>query len=121
MAWIYVATTIALTVYTQLIIKWQVQRRGALPATLHGKVHYFTDLLLNPWVISVIGAFVVAALSWMAALSRLPVSRSYPFLVGVTFVLVVFVVAAVFNESITTPKIAGAVLIIIGLIVGAQM
>lgn len=121
MAWVYVGTTIALTVYTQLVVKWQVHRHGALPGTLSGKVSFFAHLLINPWVISVIFAAFFAALSWMAALSRLPISRSYPVLVGITFVLVVFVGAFVFDETITAPKIAGAILIIAGLIVGSHV
>jgi multidrug transporter EmrE-like cation transporter len=121
MAWVYVATTVVLTVYTQLIIKWQVLRHGALPASLRGKFDFFASLLLNPWVVSVIAAALVAALSWMAAMSRLPLSRSYPFLVGLTFVFVVFLGAAIFNEAITVPKVAGAILIVLGLIVGARV
>jgi multidrug transporter EmrE-like cation transporter len=120
MAWVYVATTVTLTIYTQLIVKWQVLRHGAIPASLRGKVDFFVHLLINPWVISVIFAALIAALSWMAAMSRLPLSRSYPVLVGTTFVLVVFLGALIFNESITLPKIAGAVLILAGLIVGAH-
>jgi multidrug transporter EmrE-like cation transporter len=120
-AWVYVATTVVLTVYTQLIVKWQVHRHGAIPATLSGKVSFFTHLLLNPWVISVIFAAFIAALSWMAAMSRLPLSRSYPVLVGTTFVLVVFIGAGVFNEGISPPKVVGAVLIVAGLIVGSHV
>ena len=120
MAWIYVATTIALTVYTQLIVKWQVLRRGALPASLRGKVDFFAHLLLNPWVISVMAAFLVAALSWMAAMSRLPLSRSYPF-VGLSLVLVLLLSGVFFDEAITATKLAGVALIVAGLIVGTQV
>jgi hypothetical protein len=52
MAWIYVATTIILTVYGQPVVKWQVLRHGALPASLRGKGEFFVHLLVNPWVIS---------------------------------------------------------------------
>jgi len=121
MAWVYVATTIVLTVYTQLIVKWQVLRHGAFPSSLRGKVDFFAHLLINPWIISVIAAAFLAALSWMAAMSRLPLSRSYPVLVGITFVLVVFVGALVFEESITTPKVAGAVLILAGRIIASHV
>ena len=31
MAWIFIATTVAATVYGQLVLKWQVDRAGAFP------------------------------------------------------------------------------------------
>src|ERR1700730_18822993 len=41
MAWLCVAATILLTVYGQLVVKWQVQRLGALPASLRGRAEFF--------------------------------------------------------------------------------
>jgi multidrug transporter EmrE-like cation transporter len=120
MAWIYVATTIALTVYGQIVIKWQVSQRGDLPATLQGKVAFFVSLLLDPWVLSaLLGAFV-AALSWMAAISQLELSRAYPF-VGLSFVLVLVLSAICFGETLTPAKIAGVLLVIAGISVGASL
>ncbi len=120
MSWVYVATTILLTVYGQIVVKWQVLRHGALPASLRGKAEFFAHLLLNPWVISVLAAAFVAALSWMAAISRLPLSRAYPF-VGLSFVLVLLLSAVFFDETITISKMAGVGLIVVGLIVGARL
>lgn len=121
MPWVYVATTIVLTVYSQIVVKWRVLRRGALPAGLHGKLDFFLHLLINPWILSAVGATLVAALAWMAAISRLPLSVSYPFVVGLTFVGVVVLSGLFFNEAITIPKVAGATLIIVGLIVGSTL
>jgi multidrug transporter EmrE-like cation transporter len=121
MAWIYVVATIVLTVYSQLVVKWRVLRRGALPAGLRGKLDFFTHLLVNPWILSAVGATFIAALAWMAAMSRLPLSLSYPFVVGLTFLGIVFFSGVFFHEAITVPKLAGAVLIITGLIVGSAL
>lgn len=118
--WLYVATTIALTVYGQLVVKWQVLRRGALPASLRGKAEFFAHLLVNPWVISVLVAAFIAALSWMAAMSRLPLSRAYPF-VGLSFALILVFSAVFFNETLTVPKVAGVGLIVAGLVVGTRL
>ena len=120
MAWIYVATTIVLTVYGQIVVKWQVLRHGALPANLHGKGEFFVHLLINPWVISVMAAAFLAALSWMAAMTRLPLSRAYPF-VGLSFVLVLVFSAVFFDESLTAGKVVGIGLIVVGLVVGSQV
>ncbi len=120
MSWVYVATTIVLTVYGQIVVKWQVLRHGALPRSLRGKTDFFVHLLLNPWVISVLAAAFIAALSWMAAMSRLPLSRAYPF-VGLSFVFILLLSGVFFDEAITAPKIAGVGLIVTGLIVGSSL
>jgi multidrug transporter EmrE-like cation transporter len=120
LSWVYVALTIALTVYGQLIVKWQVNRAGDLPAGTWDKVEFLLRLAVNPWVISVFVAAAIAALSWMAAMTRLELSRAYPF-VGLSFVLVLILSAAFFDEPLTAWKIAGVLLIVLGLVVGSRV
>jgi multidrug transporter EmrE-like cation transporter len=115
----YVATTIALTVYGQIIVKWQVDQAGEFPATLSGKLHFLLKLMLNPWVISVFAGAVIAALAWMAALTRFELSRAYPFM-SLSFVLVLILSAIFFAEDFTLPKLMGVVLIMVGLAIGSQ-
>jgi multidrug transporter EmrE-like cation transporter len=120
MAWVYVATTILLTIYGQIIIKWQVIQRGSLPPGIHAKTAFFVSLLLNPWVLSALFGGFVAALAWMAALSKLELSRAYPF-TALSFVSVLLLSAMFFGESITYAKIAGVALVIAGLAVGVGL
>src|SRR6516165_9087555 len=86
-AYAFVATTVLLTVYGQLIIKWQTRKAGEFPSGVSDRISYLTHFLINPWVISSLLAAVVAAFAWIAALSRLELSRAYPF-VSASFVLV---------------------------------
>jgi multidrug transporter EmrE-like cation transporter len=120
MSWVYVATTIVLTVYGQLIVKWQVARAGALPARLGDKVEFLARLVTNPWMISVFLAAFVAALAWMAAMTRLELSRAYPF-VSLSFVLVLALSAVFFDEALTVAKVLGIALILAGLAVGSRL
>jgi uncharacterized membrane protein len=115
----YIATTVALTVYGQIIIKWQVNKAGAFPATMAGKAEFLADLLLNPWIITVLAGALIAALSWMAALTHFELSRAYPF-VALSFAFVLVLSAVVFDEAITFPKVAGVLLIMAGLAIGSQ-
>lgn len=48
----YIAATLVFTVYSQLIMRWQVAEAGLIPVNLSGKVFYILNLLLNPWVLS---------------------------------------------------------------------
>jgi multidrug transporter EmrE-like cation transporter len=118
-AYAFVATTVLLTVYGQLVIKWQTQKAGEFPHGTSARISYLSHFLRNPWVISSLLSAVVAAFAWIAALSRLDLSRAYPF-VSASFVLVLTLSAIIFGESLTLPKLAGAVLIVAGLIIGSQ-
>lgn len=118
-AYLFVTATVVFTVYGQLIIKWQTGKAGEFPTGTSNQISYLTHFLLNPWVISSLLSAVVAAFAWIAALSKLELSRAYPF-VSASFVLVLVLSALVFGESLTLPKIVGGALIVAGLIVGSQ-
>jgi multidrug transporter EmrE-like cation transporter len=120
MAWIYVATTIILTVYGQIVVKWQVSQRGHLPPDLHGKLSFFAGLIRDPWVVTALLAAFVAALCWMAAMSQLELSRAYPF-VGLSFVMVLLLSAVFFGEAVTPTKIVGVVFVIAGIVIGTSL
>jgi|HubBroStandDraft_6_1064221.scaffolds.fasta_scaffold91983_3 drug/metabolite transporter (DMT)-like permease len=115
----FVAVTVILTVYAQMIVKWQVGKAGHLPSGTSARLHYLGHILLNPWVISALLGGLLAAFSWIAALSRLELSRAYP-LTAASFVLIVVLSAIFFDERLTPFKVAGVLLIVLGLIVGSQ-
>jgi multidrug transporter EmrE-like cation transporter len=119
MSYFYVACTILLTVYAQIIIKWQVLGAGELPAEPADKLWFLARLLVNPWVVSALAGLLVATLTWMAAMTRLELSHAYPF-VSFAFVLVVLCSAWLFNEPLTVTKLAGLALICIGIAIGSQ-
>lgn len=119
MSYVYVACTILLTVYGQLVIKWQVVGAGPFPDDPAGKLWFLARLLLNPWIITALAAALLAAFTWMAAMTKLDLSHAYPF-TSLSFVLVTFVSAWLFQEPVTVPKIAGIALICAGIVVGSQ-
>lgn len=115
MGYIFIAMTVLLTVYGQLVLKWQVDIAGPLPDGITGKLVFLAHALLNPWVISGLGAAFVAALCWMLALSKLPISTAYPF-TAAAFVLIVFGGAWLFAEPLSTMKLIGVGLIVAGVV-----
>lgn len=118
MAFIYIVLTILLTVYGQLIVKWQVGS-STVPETTIEKFLFILRLLLNPWVISSFLAAFLASLTWMAALTKFPLSFAYPFM-SLAFVLVMLLSAVFFYEPITVAKVIGIGLIVAGVIIGSQ-
>ncbi len=119
MSYLYVMCTVLLTVYGQIVIKWQVLEAGAFPDDPAQKIWFLARLLLNPWIISGLAAALLASVTWMAAMTRLPLSHAYPF-TTLAFVLVILLSAVFFHEAITPLKIAGAALVVLGIIIGSQ-
>jgi multidrug transporter EmrE-like cation transporter len=116
---LYILLTILFTVYGQIIIKWQVQLAGAFPQDGLDKFHFIIKLLLNPWVMSSFVCAFLAALSWMAAMTKFPLSYAYPFM-SLAFVFVMFLSAIFFKEPVTIPKSIGLALIVLGIIIGSK-
>ena len=119
MSYVYVACTILFMVYAQVVIKWQVSAAGAFPADAGDKFLFLARLLINPWIVSALAASLLAAVAWMAAMTKLDLSHAYPF-TSLAFVLVTIASAWFFHEPMTGPKIAGIALICLGIIVGSQ-
>lgn len=119
MAWVYVGISVMVTAYGQLVVKWRVSQRGHLPATLEGKLHFFGSLLTDPWVLSAMATTFLAALCWMAALSKLDLSRAYPFS-AVSFISVLIFSGLFLGEGISPGKVLGVAIVITGLIIGVR-
>jgi uncharacterized membrane protein len=117
--WFPVAGVIGLTVYIQLIVKWQVSNADALPASTPDRVAWAVRLLVSPWVISAFAAAACAACLWFVALTRYEPSHVYPFM-SATFAIVLVLSAVLFDESISVAKVTCLALIAAGLAVGTR-
>lgn len=115
----FIIATIVFTIYSQLIMRWQVTVAGALPAEMPGKISYIATLLMNPWVLSGIVATFLAGVSWMLAMTKFEISYAYPF-VSLNYILVLAAGILLFNESLNASKLAGSALVILGVIVIAR-
>jgi multidrug transporter EmrE-like cation transporter len=119
MAYFYILLTILLTVFGQIVVKWQVNLAGDFPADIDQKFAFLGRLLLNPWVISSFAAAFIASLTWMAALTQLPLSVAYPFM-SLSFLFVMILSYFLFKEPITLSKTLCLAFVITGLIIGNQ-
>ena len=112
----YIFSTVIFTVYSQLIMRWQVSLAGGLPQEFSGKFQYIGSLLLNPWVLSGVVSTFLAGVSWMLAMTKFEVSYAFPF-VSLNYVLILFASFFIFNEQLTMAKLIGTVIVAIGIIV----
>ena len=92
---------------------------GDFPAGWSDRIEFIGRLLINPWVISCFVAAGIAALFYIAALTRFDLSAVYPFM-SLSFVFVLVLSSVFFGEAITPLKTIGIGLIVAGLAIGAQ-
>lgn len=111
----YVAVTVALTVYGQLVTKWRVDAVAELPLSRRPRVRALARLLLDRWILSGMVAAALAGVTWFAALSALDLSVAYLF-VAASFALVLPLSSLLFGEPMTRQKVVGLTLICGGLL-----
>jgi multidrug transporter EmrE-like cation transporter len=116
MAWFCVALSVLFTVCGRLVVKRAVVSAGPFPASLSGRVGFIVAVLADPWVWTALAAGFLAAVSWMVAMTQLPLSHAYPFM-SLALVLVFVASAVLFHESVSTWRIVGMGLIVVGLVV----
>jgi multidrug transporter EmrE-like cation transporter len=119
MGYFFVFLTIALTVYGQVVLKWQVSELGSFPAGWLERLDFFRSLLQSPWVLTALAAAFLAFLAWAIALTKLDLSHAYP-LTSLAFVSVVFCGWAIFGETLSAIRLLGLGLVILGVILGSQ-
>ncbi|NNM81613.1 MAG: EamA family transporter [Burkholderiales bacterium] len=119
MNYLYVLMTVALTVYGQIVIKWQVLKAGSMPTDSAEKLKFLFHLVLNPWLLSAFLAAFLASVTWMAAMTKLQLSHAYPFM-SLAFVMVILLSNLFFGEPINAYKLAGVLIVMAGLAIGSQ-
>lgn len=118
-SWLMVAMTILLTCYGQLVIKWQVGAFKASTAGLLSRLPPLVQLLFQPWIISAFIAAFGASLCWMLAVSKLELSKAYPFM-ALNFLIVCLVAVPLFGESFSAAKAVGLLTVVAGLVIMSQ-
>ncbi|MCF7969611.1 MAG: EamA family transporter [Methylococcaceae bacterium] len=115
----YIFGTILFTVYGQLILKWRISHYGELPLETWDKVYFLAKLALDPFLLSGFASTLIAAIFWIAAMTKFDISYAYPFM-SLAFVLVLILSVWLFKESITLNKILGMAFIVIGIIITSR-
>lgn len=69
---------------------------------------------LNPWVVGGLGLYFFGAVVWLFVLAQVEASFAYPF-VGIGFVFTLLLGAALLGETVTLMKVAGTVLVSLGI------
>lgn len=111
--YLFIGITIAGTVVGQVLVKKGMSEVGEIPNTVPTSLLFLAEALLNLKVILGFASAFIAALAWMAALSRLPLSFAYPFM-SVSFILVLLIAWMILGEKVTLARWLGVGLIFLG-------
>jgi multidrug transporter EmrE-like cation transporter len=117
---IYIVPTVLLVTYSQVVLKWRIAALGEFPSDNWDRVMFLIKALLDPFIASGVLAAFIASLAWMVAISKVPLNVGFPIYYGLTFALVIFFSIWFLNEPVTSLKIIGVGLILIGVIVGSM-
>lgn len=113
---LYIAATLALTVFGQLVIKWQMGGVGPLPEGATDKLLFLLRQCLNPWVVCGFASAFLASLAWMAVMTRLELNYAYPFM-SLAFVIVMLFSIVFLGEAFSLQKVLGTSMVVAGLLV----
>lgn len=112
--YLYIAIAIIGTTSSQLLLKKGMVEVGQIPGQISSIFLFLAGALLNLKILLSFTSAFVAALAWMAALSRLPISFAYPF-ISFSFVLVALMAVVLFKEEVPVQRWLGITLIFLGI------
>jgi uncharacterized membrane protein len=113
------ALSIAMSVCAQFMLKagmGSVSVREALGAGW--SAHAVKAVAFNPYVVLGFTLYGLGAVIWLSVLAKWDVSKAYP-LVGAGFILTCLI-GLLMGETVTIQRVAGCVLIAVGVFVVAQ-
>jgi uncharacterized membrane protein len=119
MRYLYVFSTLLLTVFGQILLKWRISKlHFTLPneGGIWAKFRNLLCLVFDSYILIGFFAAFLASLCWMAAMTKFQLSEAYPFM-SLSPAIVFITSIWLLNETFTFGKVIGLVLIILGTIV----
>ena len=115
--YLYFIGIAAFTLAGQLMIKSVLNNHGAIPAEWGGKLNYMITVLFNPLVILGFVFAFVAAVLWLAVISKFNLSHAYPYMIACLTLLTVAGSVLFLKETLSITQMAGVLLITAGVVV----
>jgi drug/metabolite transporter (DMT)-like permease len=108
-----VLSSVSLAAVAQLMLRHGMQHAKLAGGGLVG------NAVTSPHVVGGLAIFAVSAVLWLAALSRVPLSRAYPFN-AISYVGILVAARFVQHEDVTPTRWVGAALVVTGLLLVVQ-
>lgn len=107
--------SVLLSVIAQILLKFGMSSVAVQSAITSGGVNAIFAVITNLFVIFGLSAYVSSAAIWLAVLSKIDVSKAYPF-VGLGFIGTMMFAHWFLNEPLTVTKVAGTLLVVSGVL-----
>lgn len=118
-AFMLVIAGVVLNALAQLLLKAGTNTVGEFEFSAANVVPIGTRLALEPHILGGIGCYVVSVVVWIMALSRVEVSIAYPML-SIGYVLNALAAWYWFGEALSTMRLTGIAVIIVGVYLVAR-
>ena len=107
---------VLLNAAAQLALKASVGNMGVISLSLNNAVPVFSRLSMEPWLWVGLACYGISVIVWILALSRVDVSIAYPML-SIGYVVNALAAWSLLGEALTTQRIMGIGIIIVGVVV----
>lgn len=114
-----ILTGVLLNAVAQLLLKAGTNAIGHFEFSTTNLVPIGTRLALEPHILGGLTCYVISVVVWIMALSRVEVSIAYPML-SIGYVLNALAAWYWFGEALTTMRMTGIVVIIVGVYLVAR-
>lgn len=114
--YVYISVMLIAVVSGQLVLKHGLSRLGEMPTKAGDGVAFLFRALLNPMVILSLALAFIAALAWIAAVSKVELSFAYPF-TSLGYIFVLLLSSLIFKEQIPAMRWIGVFIIGVGVLV----
>ncbi|PDW04765.1 multidrug resistance protein [Candidatus Viridilinea mediisalina] len=114
-----IGCSLVLSVIGQALLKYGMGQMGALIISLETLPQIILQIATSPFVLGGLFVYAVATFFWLVTLSRVDLSVAYPSL-SLTQVLVLGVAWLILREEISPLRVAGVLVICLGMLLVAR-
>lgn len=114
-ALVYILISVLGGALGQILLKKGMSSMGPLTLSVDQTLSILWRMVTNPYVILGLGIYVMGTVFWLTALSRVDLSYAYPF-ASISYVIMLLASWQLFDEYISLLRLAGSVVIILGVI-----
>lgn len=118
-AFAFIITGVLLNALAQLALKASVHDMGAIVINLDTLLPVAWRLARQPWLWAGLSCYAVSVVVWILALSRVDVTIAYPML-SIGYVVSAVAAWMLFGEALTTGRLTGIGVIIVGVCILAR-
>ena len=116
---LFILISVFLSVVAQILLKHGMSNSNVQTALSSDAIHAVISIFTNISVLGGLAAYVSSAGLWLLVLSKIDVSKAYPF-VGIGFIGTMMFAYWFLNEPLTLTKVVGTLFVLLGVLLISQ-